>query len=131
MLDFSDSRTELRRTSRVVPRRQLPPLVRPWSPGPLHYIETVCWRRLDDEIDIDVHPSLLGGRAQITARYRLTPAGTGVIRRVYEGAVSVDVALTAVDAPGRRLYPVLAGPDRPVCVSSGLNPGNSSGIISW
>ncbi len=95
VLDYSDSRTELRRTSRVVPRRQLPALVRPLTSGPLHYIETLCWRRLDDEIDLDIRPSLLGGRARITACYRLAPAGTGLIRRCYEGSVSVDVAWIA------------------------------------
>jgi len=93
VLDQIETATELRRTSRIVPRRQLPVLVRPLIAGPLHYIETVCWRRRDDEIDIELRPSILKGRALITALYRLSRAGTGLIHRSYTGSVSVDVAL--------------------------------------
>lgn len=93
VLELSETPAELCRTSRIVPRRQLPALVRPFVSGQLHYIETCRWRKQDDEIDIEIRPSILKGRALITALYRLTPAGTGLIQRSYAGSVSVDVAL--------------------------------------
>ena len=85
----------LRRVCRVVPRRQLPALVRPLVSGPLHYIETAIWRKREDEIEVEIRPSILSGRALITATYRLSPISAGQIRRRYEGSVSVDVALIA------------------------------------
>ncbi|MBA3459467.1 MAG: DUF2505 family protein [Deltaproteobacteria bacterium] len=93
VLELSETASELRRTSRIVPRRQLPALVRPLISGQLHYVETCRWRKHDDEIDIEIRPSILRGRALITALYRLSPAGTGLIQRSYTGSVSVDVAL--------------------------------------
>jgi hypothetical protein len=93
VLEHAESETELRRVSRIVPRRQLPALVRPLVSGPLHYIETLRWRRADDEIEIENRPSFLRGRARITALYRLSRAGIGLIRRSYSGAVAVDVPL--------------------------------------
>ena len=81
---------------RVVPRRQLPALVKPFlSSGPLHYIEAVTWRRNHDEITIDIRPSMLRGRVQIAGTYRLQRTGPTTIRREYAGEVSVDVALLA------------------------------------
>ena len=85
----------LRRVCRVVPRRQLPALVRPLISGQLHYIETAIWRKREDEIRVEIRPSILSGRAVISATYRLSPVSAGLIRRSYEGSVSVDVALIA------------------------------------
>ena len=91
VLERDDTPAMLRRVCRVVPRRQLPALVRPLVGGPLHYLETAIWRKQDDEIDLDI--KLLGGRARIAATYRLSPISAGLIRRHYAGAVTVDVAL--------------------------------------
>jgi hypothetical protein len=92
-LELVDRGDELHRVSRVVPRRQLPALLKPFSSGPLHYLESVTWRRRADEIAIEIQPSLMQGRARIDATYRLDVAGPGSIRRRYAGQVSVDVAL--------------------------------------
>lgn len=93
VLELDDRDGVVRRVCRVVPRRQLPAFVRPLVSGKLHYVETASWRRRDDEIDIEIRPSVLGGRAVITALYGLSRIGTGLILRRYRGAVSVDVAL--------------------------------------
>ncbi len=93
VLELDDGAAELRRVCRVVQRRQLPVFVRPLVAGPLHYIETLRWRKPDDEIDIEIRPSILKGRALISARYHLTSTAAGRIHRRYEGSVSVDVAL--------------------------------------
>jgi hypothetical protein len=95
VLEREETSEFLRRVCRIVPRRQLPALVRPLIKGQLHYVETATWHKREDMIAIEIRPSLLGGRAMITATYRLSLAGTGLIRRQYEGSVSVDVALIA------------------------------------
>jgi uncharacterized protein DUF2505 len=95
VLELVDTGDELRRVSRVVPHRQLPLFLRPLAPGPFHYMETARWRRRDDEIDLEVVPSLFKGRATISGLYRLSQHGDGGVHRRYSGTVSVDVALLA------------------------------------
>ena len=97
--EFVDEPSTLRRTCKVVPRRQLPAIVRPFVQGPLHYLETATWRKRDHEIDIAIWPSLLRrssqGKPTITALYRLSQLPDGRIHRRYSGTVSVDLALVA------------------------------------
>jgi hypothetical protein len=93
VLERDETPEQLRRVCRVVPRRQLPVLVRPLVSGQLHYIETAIWQKRADEIEVEIRPSILSGRATISATYRLSPVSSGLIRRRYEGCVSVDVAL--------------------------------------
>ncbi len=95
VLERIDDGATLRRTCKVVPRRQLPAIVRPFVAGPLHYLETATWRRADREIDIQIWPSLLRKkpRPTVTALYRLSQLPDGAIHRSYQGAVSVDLAL--------------------------------------
>jgi hypothetical protein len=97
VLELRDGGTTLRRTCKIVPNRQLPAIVRPFVAGPLHYIETATWRRADDEIDVEIWPSLLKHRPKptITALYTLTRRPDGAIYRRYSGTVSVDLALVA------------------------------------
>jgi hypothetical protein len=95
VLELVDDGNVLRRVCRVVPRRQLPVLLRPFIAGSLHYIETVTWRRALDEIEIDIRPSMLKGRVQILGTYKLDRIGPHQIRRRYAGEVSVDIALIA------------------------------------
>ncbi|HET9485690.1 MAG TPA: DUF2505 family protein, partial [Xanthomonadales bacterium] len=93
VIERDETAEQLRRVCRVVPRRQLPALVRPLISGQLHYVETATWRKREDEIQVEIRPSILSGRAVISATYRLSPVSAGLIRRLYEGSVSVDVAL--------------------------------------
>src|SRR5262249_20691275 len=95
VLELTDDGDTLRRVCRVVPKRQLPALVRPFVTGQLHYVETVTWRRASDEITIDIRPSMLKGRVQILGTYKLDRIGPQQIRRRYAGEVSVDIALIA------------------------------------
>ena len=115
VLELVDDGRALRRVTRIVPRRKVPALVRPFVTLPLHYRETVTWRRKDGELDIDIRPSILKGRAVISAVYRLSRLPDGAIRRRYEGSVSVDIALLSsriergIVAEFERSMPVAAG----------------------
>jgi hypothetical protein len=93
VLEVTDGETEYRRVCRVTPHRQLPAFMRPFFPRKLHYLEEAIWRRPADQIDIEIRPSILGGRAQISSVYRLETVGPGLVRRTYTGSVSVEVAL--------------------------------------
>lgn len=93
IIELVDDGETIRRTSRVVPRRQLPGFLRPLSSGPLHYLEIATWHRATNEISIEIRPSLMGGRAQIRATYTLDAVAPNTVRRRYQGHVSVDVAL--------------------------------------
>ncbi len=96
IVDTDDDGAVLRRVSRVVPTRQLPAVIRPFiAGGKLSYTETVAWRRADGVIDIAIRPSLLGGRAQIDARYQLVQQGPMAVHRRYAGEVRVELALVA------------------------------------
>lgn len=73
---------------------QLPLYARPFvEGGRLAYLETMTWRKPDDEIDLTIKPQILGGRVQIAAVYKLTAAGDGQVKRRYGGTISVDVKL--------------------------------------
>jgi hypothetical protein len=79
---------------RVRSQRPLPVFVRPFvEGGRLAYLETMTWRRADDEIDMSIVPQILGGRVQIHALYQLADVGPGKVRRRYSGTISVNVKL--------------------------------------
>lgn len=86
---------KVRTTSwRVVSLNPLPMFVRPFvEGGRLSYVETMMWRRADDEIDMTIQPQIAGGRVQIAATYTLRKVGDGQISRRYKGNVSVAVKL--------------------------------------
>ena len=106
ILEWEDTPEQLRRVCRVVPRRQLPALVRPLVTGQLHYVETAIWRKREDRIDCEIRPSILSGRAMISATYRLSTVSPGLIRRsariergiVAEFERSMPVAAAATQA---------------------------------
>ena len=74
--------------------RPLPVFVRPFvDGGRLSYLETMTWRKADDEIDMTIVPQILGGRVQIAAVYQLADVGPGKVRRRYSGSITVNVKL--------------------------------------
>ena len=127
VLEREETPELLRRVCRVVPRRQLPALVRPLIKGQLHYLETATWRKRADTIAVEIRPSILSGRTTISATYRLSPISAGLIKRRYEGCVSVDVALLSsriecgIVAEFERSMPVAAA-----CTQAFLDRGASS-----
>jgi hypothetical protein len=135
VIELEDDGNVLRRTSRIVPQRKLPALVKPLASGELHYIEKIEWKRLEHTIRIQIQPSLLRGRVQIVGTYALEHVGPGEVRRRYAGDVSVDIALLA----GRIERGIVAELARSLPISAAgtqdwldrdLNRGNRSGIIS-
>jgi hypothetical protein len=92
-LERDDTPARLTTLSRAWPEKQLPVYVRPFVSGPLHYMERMTWDRAADRIDLDIRPSVMGKRTQIRIAYALSAPRPGVVRRVYEGDVTVEIAL--------------------------------------
>lgn len=116
ILDFSDG-DEVVRTSRIVPRRQLPTLLRPFSPSRLYYTERASWRRGSSELAVDMR--LLGDRGRVQARYALLQTAPGSILRRYTGHVSVDIALV----PSRVERGIVAEFERSLTLSAACTQG--------
>jgi hypothetical protein len=75
-------------------QRPLPMFVRPFvEGGRLSYLETMKWRKADDEIDLTIVPQILGGRVQIAAVYQLADVAPGKVRRRYAGTITVNIRL--------------------------------------
>lgn len=113
-LERTDDGATLVTVMRVWPERQLPVFVRPFVSGPLHYTERMTFDRARQRIDLDIRPSVLGKRTQIRITYALTQQAPGVVRRVYEGDVTVEISLVGgraermiVDDIGRVLTTVV------------------------
>jgi hypothetical protein len=74
--------------------RQLPMFVRPFvEGGRLRYLETMAWRKADDEIDLEIIPQIANGRVRITAVYQLADIEPGKVRRRYRGSITVNASL--------------------------------------
>ena len=97
-LELRNDETTFRRVSLVVPTRQLPAFVRPFIAGELRARETILWNKADDFLTIEIEPSLLDGKAHISARYRLVFDGVNAVRRNYQGVATVNLPLI-----GRRI----------------------------
>ena len=92
-LERRDEPDRLTVISRAHPSRQLPLFVRPFVSGPLTYQERLVWERAADRIELEIRPSVLGKRTLIRITYALAQPGPGVVRRVYEGDVTCELAV--------------------------------------
>jgi hypothetical protein len=93
VLERVDDADIVRRVCRAVPHRQLPGILKAFvEGGVLAYHETAVWRRRDRVIDIEIRPTLRGGRTVIRGVYALDPVAGG-IRRRYAGEVRVELPL--------------------------------------
>ncbi len=85
-------------TSHVIPRRDLPSFVRPVVGGGLSYVEHLRWDHDTDTLEIEMHPDVLGGRAEIVARCQVVRGAPGEAWESYIGTASVELAIV-----GRRI----------------------------
>ena len=96
VIEDIDSDTQRKATWSVRAIRPLPIFARPFvEGGRLVYLETLIWRKRDNEIDVTILPQILAGRVSIKAVERLDQVGDHQIRRRYSGEISVDVRLVS------------------------------------
>ncbi len=93
VLDRSEDAATVKWSVRIVPRRDLPAVVRKIVGGDLGYTEISVLHRAENWIDVRIEPTLLRDRTKIHGRYSITPVGEKRVRRVFEGDVAVDVPL--------------------------------------
>jgi hypothetical protein len=93
ILEDENTPTKIRRVCRVVPKRQLPAVLRPFVDGELSYREELTWEKGAPTIEMRIYPSALAGKSEIVASYSLAQISEQVVRRTYHGHVSVTVAL--------------------------------------
>jgi uncharacterized protein DUF2505 len=76
---------------RIIPKRDLPALIKKVVGGDLGYTETATYHRDRDLIDITIEPTLLKERTKIKAIYTVKTIGGGRVRRTFEGDIHVDL----------------------------------------
>lgn len=89
----TDDGTTKAMTWRVVSKRPLPAIARPFVGGNLVYLESMSWRRGDNHVELSVIPQILKARVQIHATYKLEQAGEMQVKRTYRGEVTAGIAL--------------------------------------
>ncbi|MGH7336862.1 MAG: DUF2505 domain-containing protein [Myxococcota bacterium] len=93
VLELDDREDELHRVCKVVPQRQLPAVLRRFVAGDMSFVERILWKKREDRIEQRIEPAIFGGRVEISAIYRLAAHDGGVMRRTYDGQVSVRIHL--------------------------------------
>lgn len=80
------------RRVKLVPRRELPAVMRKFVSGAISYEQRDRFSRRDDRVDVETIPNYLADRFVSKGIYRLLPAADGV-ERVWEGECACKVPL--------------------------------------
>lgn len=102
MLDRSEDAQTVKWSIRIVPKRDLPGVIKKIVGGDLGYTEISTLHKDENYIDVKVEPSLMKDKTKIRAKYTLTPIGDGRVRRTFEG--DIDISLPLV---GRKVEAVI------------------------
>jgi hypothetical protein len=93
VLDRSEDAGTIRWSVRIVPKRDLPAIIKKVVGGDLGYTEHGTYHKGQDRLDVRIETTLMRDRTRIGGLYSVTPLGAGRLRRTFEGDVHVDVAL--------------------------------------
>jgi Protein of unknown function (DUF2505) len=89
----SEDDATIRFEQKLIPRRDLPTIIKKLVGGDLGYVERATYHKGRSYMDVSIEPTLLKERTDVRATYTVTPIGPGRVRRTYEGDVHVDVPL--------------------------------------
>ncbi|HKA86260.1 MAG TPA: DUF2505 domain-containing protein [Haliangiales bacterium] len=78
---------------KVVPRRDLPGVIKKIVRGDLGYVETATYHKGKSYMDVKIEPTLFRDRTRVRARYTVTALAPGKVRRTFEGDIHVDIPL--------------------------------------
>jgi hypothetical protein len=78
---------------KVMPRRELPFLVKKLVGGDLGYVERSIYYKGKNYLDVTIEPTLFKERVDVRATYRVVPIANGRVRRTYEGDAHVALPL--------------------------------------
>jgi hypothetical protein len=86
------------RVVRSTSRRQLPGFVKKLLGGELGFTERIEWRRGETRLSLAVEPTIMAKRTRFASTLAVEPLGEGRSRRVFAGAIAVDLPIV-----GRRV----------------------------
>ncbi len=92
-LERTEDEHTIRFALRIMPKRDLPAIIKKIVGGDLGYTEISTYYKGKDTLDVRIEPTLLKERTKMKAVYRLEPLGEGRVRRVFEGDVNVDLPI--------------------------------------
>jgi hypothetical protein len=92
-LDRSEDEKTVKWKVRIMPKRDLPGVIKKVVGGDLGYTETSTLHKAENWIDVKIEPSLMKDRTKINARYTLTSIGDKRVRRTFEGDIHIDLPL--------------------------------------
>lgn len=78
---------------RIVPKRDLPGVIKKIVGGDLGYTETSTYYKGKNYMDVGIEPSLMREKTKIGGKYTITPLAPGKVRRVFEGDIKVAIPL--------------------------------------
>ena len=78
---------------RIMPKRDLPAIIKKIVGGDLGYTEISTYYKGKDYLDVRIEPTLLKDRTRIQAVYSLKPVGPGRVRRTFEGDCTIDLPI--------------------------------------
>ncbi len=102
VLDRSEDAETVKWAVRIMPRRDLPSVVKKVVGGDLGYTEISTYYKGKDVIDVRVEPTLMKDRTRIQGRYTVKTIGERRLLRTFEGDIAVDLPLV-----GRRIEAVV------------------------
>jgi hypothetical protein len=80
-------------SERIVPKRDLPDVIKKVVKGDFGYTETSTFTLSKNHGDVKIEPTLMRDKTRISAKYTLTPLGPGRVRRTFEGDITVSIPL--------------------------------------
>jgi hypothetical protein len=80
-------------SERILPKRDLPEIIKKIVKGDFGYTETSTFYLQKNYGDVKIEPTLMKEKTKITAKYSLIPQGPGKLRRTFEGDITVSIPL--------------------------------------
>jgi hypothetical protein len=93
VLQHDEDDEKIRFSLRIMPKRDLPSVIKKIVGGDLGYTETSTYWKAKSLIDVRIEPTLLKERTKIHATYTVKPTAPGRFRRTFEGDIDVDLPL--------------------------------------
>jgi hypothetical protein len=99
---------------KILPRRDLPQIIKRLVGGDLGYIERTTYYKGKNYMDVAIEPTLFKDRTDVRAKYTIALVAPKKVRRTFEGDIHVDIPIigrrveAAVLVDVKRSYDVAA-----------------------
>lgn len=93
ILQHDEDAEKIRFSLRIMPKRDLPGVIKKIVGGDLGYTEISTYWKDKSLIDVRIEPTLLKERTKVNATYTIKSIGPRRFRRTFEGDIHVDLPL--------------------------------------